>query len=264
MMRTPFTHWIAGFLLFLSQASFAGQSCEDADISPQKIMSGFELAHQLNTYLNQSQANIALLARAGQDLSKYNLRYSHLGIAQKNAQGRWIVMHELNQCGTADSALFNEGLANFFMDDPFKYEVLILIPTPETQEKIRAKLNSPIAKKLHYARYNMMAFPFSTQFQNSNQWVLEVLASALSSDIKIENRQQAQAWLQLKQFQADTIHLSTTTRLGARLFKANISFEDHPFGRRMAGKIDTVTVESVVRFLQKNEPQLKQKVLSQP
>jgi hypothetical protein len=39
------------------------------------------------------------------------------------------------------------------------------------------------------------------------------------------------------------------TRLGARMTRANIAFDDQPFDRRMAGHIDTVTVESVVRFV---------------
>ena len=36
--------------------------------------------------------------------------------------------------------------------------------------------------------------------------------------------------------------------------RANIAFDDHPFDRRMAGQIDTVTVESVYRFIAHREP----------
>lgn len=252
------------FLLTNSLQSEAGQSCEDAQITPQKLMQGFELAHKLKVQLDNSNAKVAIIARAGQDLSQYQLRYSHLGIARKDATGRWLVMHELNQCGTATSNLFDEGLANFFMDDPFRYEALVLIPNASLQEKILQNLNSSIAKNLHEPKYNMLAFAFSTQYQNSNQWALEVLASAMSNDKIITQRNEAQAWLKLMAFQASTIELSTMTRLGARLFKANISFDDHPFNRRMAGKIDTVTVESVARFMQKNDAQLTQIAINLP
>ena len=34
------------------------------------------------------------------------------------------------------------------------------------------------------------------------------------------------------------------------MFRANVSFDDHPFDRRMSGLIDTVTVESIVRFME--------------
>ena len=43
------------------------------------------------------------------------------------------------------------------------------------------------------------------------------------------------------------------TRLGARMFRANVSFDDQPFERRMAGKIDTVTVDSVLRFMHRRD-----------
>ncbi|WP_229458757.1 DUF2145 domain-containing protein [Massilia glaciei] len=42
------------------------------------------------------------------------------------------------------------------------------------------------------------------------------------------------------------------------MFRANIAFDDHPFGRRMAGQIDTVTVESIVRFIRARDPDMKQ------
>ena len=40
----------------------------------------------------------ALLARAGQDLSAYGLRYSHLGWAYKTAEGPWRVAHTAVRC----------------------------------------------------------------------------------------------------------------------------------------------------------------------
>jgi hypothetical protein len=42
------------------------------------------------------------------------------------------------------------------------------------------------------------------------------------------------------------------TRLGARVSSAHISFDDHPFGRRMAGQIDTVTVDSVFSWMERS------------
>jgi hypothetical protein len=240
-----------------SSNSNAGRSCEEKPADPNRIMQGFELAEKLKQTLDSSSADVAIVARVGQDLSQYHVYYSHLGIVRRGADGSWIVMHELNQCGTADSGLFDEGLANFFMDDPFRYEAMILLPSEAIQKRLRTVLTSPLAKRLHEPKYNMMAFAFSTQYQNSNQWALEVLASALSTDLPIENRTQAQAWLRMMSYQADTIELSTLTRLGARMFRANVSFDDHPFGRRMAGQIDTVTVDSIARFLRKRDPQLQ-------
>lgn len=262
MLRLLFTVCVCGIIW--TQTALAGQTCEDKAADPQKVMQGFELAQRVKQQLDDSKAELAIIARAGQDLSKYHLRYSHLGIVRKDEDGRWIVMHELNQCGTANSDLYNEGLANFFMDDPFRFESLLLIPSSEIQEKLIKMLRSTMPKQLHEVRYNMVAYPFSTRYQNSNQWALEILASALAKDIDIRQREQAQAWLQFAGYQASTIEVSMLSRLGGRMFRANIAFDDHPMGRRMAGQIDTVTVESIDQFLQRRDPQLRRITVMYP
>jgi hypothetical protein len=106
---------------------------------------------------------------------------------------------------------------------------------------------------LHDAHYNMLAFPYATTYQNSNQWLLETYAAS-ASDLPIDGRAQAQAWLKLAGYQPITIDIPAVTRLGARMFRANVSFDDQPFERRMADRIDTVTVESVLRFVHQRDP----------
>ncbi len=65
----------------------------------------------------------------------------------------------------------------------------------------------------------------------------------------IGDRAVAQDWLRLSGYRPTTLEISSMTRLGARLFEANVAFDDHPFDRRMAGQIDVVTVESIVDFM---------------
>lgn len=243
-------------------AAHAGRSCNETDPEPETVMKALELANKTRQQLDSSSAQVALIARVGQDLSKYGLRYSHIGyVWRDHPKGRWLVVHELNQCGTAQSALFNEGLGNFFMDDMFAYETMILIPQTSTQEKLAQLLASHTPLDLHEDRYNMVSYAYSTLYQNSNQWLLEVLAAAYSGE-RIGNREQAQAWLKLAGYAPITIDVPALTRLGGRMFSANIAFDDHPFERRMAGQIDTVTVDSVARFLERREPGLRKIVLS--
>ena len=249
-------------MLIQTSLSFAGRSCDEEAIDPKKIMQGLELAQLSKLRLDASQVEVAIIARVGQDLSKYHLRYSHLGLVRRVANGRWQVLHELNQCGTAESNLFEEGLGNFFMDNPFAFETMILIPSRELQKKLLVSIDSGQAKQMHQHHYNMLAYAYSTRYQNSNQWALEVLAAALTNDIKISQREQAQAWLKLASYQPETLHIPALTRLGARMFKANVSFDDHPMDRRMSGLIDTVTVESIARFMQSRDPTLETIVLS--
>lgn len=258
--------WCLSFvgLALHASAAMAGRSCEEKPADPNRVMQGFELAQRVKNELDRSGAELAVIARAGQDLSKYHLQYSHLGIIRKMEDGRWMVMHELNHCGTAKSDLFNEGLANFFMDDPYRYEALLMIPNAEIQTQIRRAINSPTAKALHETRYNMVAHPFSTKYQNSNQWALETIAAALAKDVQIQNREQAQSWLKFANYRASTLEISMFTRLGGRMFRANIAFDDQPFDRRMAGHIDTVTVDSIDRFLGARDPSLQRVVVKYP
>ena len=144
--------------------AFAGRPCEENNYNPKKVMQALEFAHKAQIRLDETQANVAIIARVGQELSKYNLRYSHLGLIEHMPDGTWSVMHELNQCGTANSELFREGLGNFFMDDMFAFETLILIPSPELQQRIQQVMADGRAKNLHAARYNMLSYAYSTMY----------------------------------------------------------------------------------------------------
>jgi hypothetical protein len=231
----------------------AGTACEPAPLDAASFQKAMTLAERTYAALDKSGAQVALIARVGQDLSKYGLRYSHMAYAWRDhPKGRWLVVHELNGCGSNQSALFDEGLGNFFLDNMFAYETRILVPGEAAQARIGAMLSSNTPLRLHDARYNMLAFPYALDYQNSNQWLLETYAAAMS-DLPVAGRAQAQAWLKLAGYQPITIDIPAATRLGARMFRANVAFDDQPFGRRMAGKIDTVTVDSVIRFVHQRD-----------
>lgn len=249
--------------LALAGAAHAGRSCEEKPLQADTVVKAMTLAQKTYEALDASGAQVAFVARAGQDLSKYNLLYSHMALVWRDhPQGRWLVVHELNQCGTALSALFNEGLGNFFMDDMYRFQTLVVVPGPEVQANLARLLATNTPKRLHADQYNMLAYVFSTRYQNSNQWVLETYAAASAAPGTIETRAEAQNWLKQAHFNPITLQIPATTRLGARMFRANIAFDDHPFERRMAGQIDTTTVDSVVRFIKQNDPSTKEMVIS--
>lgn len=245
-------------LVLPMQLALAGSACLPSKTDAATFASAMTLAENTRAALDASGAEVALVARIGQDLSKYGQRYSHMAWAVRDKPGRrWLVIHELNACGSARSSLFDQGLANFFLDDMFIYESRILVPGPASQARIAAMLASSTPQRLHSASYNMLAYAYSTAYQNSNQWVLETYAAA-SSEFRVEQRGQAQAWLKLANYRPITVQVPAGARLGARLFSANIAFDDHPFHRRMAGQIDTVTVESVLRFVRERDVQARE------
>jgi hypothetical protein len=239
----------AALLLAAATAAHAGRPCEEKQPTARQIEQGLTLAQATARQLDASGAQVVLLARAGQDLSKYGLQWSHLGFVYKDpAAGAWRVLHKLNHCGTDHAALYRQGLGEFFLDNPKRYDAAFVVLRPELQQALLPVLadNRRVAR-FNERRYSMVAYPFATTYQQSNQWVLETLAGAAAPGIN--NRHDAQAWLQRMSYQPTDLHLSTLTRLGGRLTQANIAFDDHPSARRFTSHIDTVTVDSMFAWL---------------
>lgn len=235
--------------LVVATAAHAGRPCEEKQPTVRQIEQGLNLAQATARQLDASGAQVVILARAGQDLSKYGLQWSHLGFVYKDPQaGVWRVAHKLNQCGTDHAALYRQGLGEFFLDRPHRYDAAFVVLKPELQQALLQVLpqNAFIAR-FNERRYSMVAYAFGTTYQQSNQWVLETLAGAAAPGIN--NRRDAQAWLKAQGYQPTDLHLSTMTRLGGRLTKANIAFDDHPSARRFSSHIDTVTVDSMFAWL---------------
>ncbi|MCF8197906.1 MAG: DUF2145 domain-containing protein [Sulfuritalea sp.] len=243
-----------------SSPALAGQTCETNRPSLESMKRDLALAasvaEQLDELAQRRGAEVLLIARAGQDLKQYGLRYSHLGIAYRDqsalkGRGAWRVVHKLNQCGSDRSTLYRQGLAEFFGDGLYLHEAGIVVLKTSFAARLTEQLkDDSLLKALHEPRYNMLAYPWSGPYQQSNQWAIETLA--LLIDPAVGSRVAAREWLRRHDYRPSTLYISSLTRLGARLSSAHISFDDHPFGRRMAGKIDTVTVDSVFSWMQRS------------
>ncbi len=234
--------------LLMAGAAHAGRSCEASKPTVHSITQGLALAESTLNALNNSGAQVVVLARAGQDLGKYGLRYSHLGFAYKTPEGAWRVLHKLNQCGTSHAAMYRQGLGEFFLDDLWRYEAAWVVSTPKVQAKLLALLRDDRrALAQHHRPYNLVSYAWGLRYQQSNQWAIETLAMAMEPGIT--NRDAAQAWLKFKGYQPTTLKLGPLTRLGARVSAANVAFDDHPSAKRFSDLIETVTVDSVFAWM---------------
>jgi hypothetical protein len=232
-------------------AAHAGRTCENVPPSADAIQRAMALAEHTAQQLDRSGVQVVVLARAGQNLSEYHLRYSHFGFAYRDADGRWRVVHKLNQCGTAKAAVYRQGLGEFFLDDLYQYEAAVVTPTTGAQAKLLPMLkdNARLAQ-LNTPAYSMVAYPWSETYQQSNQWALETFA--MTQEPAAQTRARAQAWLQLQGYQPTTLRISALKRLGGRMTAANIAFDDHPNAKRFADRIETVTVDSVFKWLNRS------------
>ena len=248
----------AGAALLAAPAAQAGRSCESRKpIAPQVIERGMKLAEQTSAALDAENAKsgtrVVALGRAGQDLGKYQLRYSHFGWAYKTPEGPWRVAHKLNECGTAVGHLYRQGLGEFFLDDLWRYEAVYAVPAPEVQQRLLAVLQDKgRTKMLQHAPYSMVSYAWGQKYQQSNQWALETLALAMEP-ATVRSRPQAQAWLQFKGYEPTTLKLGPLTRMGGRVTAANIAFDDHPGEKRFSDRIETITVDSVLAWMQRTQ-----------
>lgn len=238
--------------LLLATLAHAGRSCEAKPPGVQSLTRGLALAERTQAALDASGASVVVLARAGQDLGKYQLRYSHLGFAYKQPDGAgghvWRVLHKLNDCGSAVAAVYRQGLGDFFLDDLWRFEAAWAVPTPDVQSRLLAVLQDTArATALHQRPYSLVSYAWGQTYQQSNQWAIETLAMAVEPGIN--TRQKAQAWLQFKGYTPTTLRLGPLTRLGGRVGSANIAFDDHPNDKRFSDRIETVTVDSVFDWM---------------
>ncbi len=248
---------VTGWVTAAATGAHAGQTCEVRPAQTHDVVRGMTLAANTAARLDASGAQVVVLARAGQDLSKYGVRWSHLGFAYRDgAQGSeggkgpavWRVVHKLNQCNTASAALYRQGLGEFFLDQPHRYEAAFAQLTPEVQSRLLPLLrDNARIDDWHEPHYSMVAYVWATRYQQSNQWALETLAGAMDSGAT--SRQRAQAWLQLRGYEPTSLRIDPLTRLGGRMTRANIEFDDHPNAKRFSDRIETVTVDSVFAWL---------------
>jgi hypothetical protein len=281
---------VAATLAAAAVVATAGTPCHETAPTAQGMQRALALADDVQRRLDATGADVVVLARAGQDLRPYGLTYSHLGFAYRDtepvapapaprsgdavqvlaamgdpdAQAAiaaqapvvpatrtvWRIAHKLNQCGTAEAGVFRQGLGQFFMDTPFEYRAAYVVPDPEVQAALLLTLRDD--RRLvqwHTPAYSVVAYPWATTYQQSNQWALETLAGSL--DPAASTRARAQDWLRLHDYQPTVLHIDAFTRLGARLTKANVAFDDHPNSQRFSDHIATVTVESMFDWMQR-------------
>ncbi len=231
--------------------AFAGTNCEQKPLERNLFSETSTHAMKLLNFLNKYNPDAAIIARIGSDSSKYGVKYTHAAFVIKE-NNSWNVIHLLNDCGTNTSHIYNQGLLNFYLDDLYKMDVQIILPIDSLQKRIK---NGLIAKRflsLHCQKYSMLSYPGSTQYQNSNQWILESLACAISGE-KICSRESSQSLLARSKYEPFKIKLGAIENMFVSVFKANINFSGYPANERADGLYSVVTVSSILDYLTKHK-----------
>lgn len=250
----PFKSIALSFMIIIvSFNTQAGTACGKQEVPPQMYIKASQTALEANRRLNKLNPKVALIARVGTDLRRYGLHYSHIAFVVKDypgKPGKWTVIHLLNECNTNHSSIYLQGLMNFFLDDLYTYDYQITLPNEVIQEKLYQELQRKTLNRLHDRNYNMIAYPYSSRYQNSNQWVLEVIASVLNTKSPV-TRISAQKYLLKTGYKPSVIRIDPLSKIGSALFNAHVRFDDHPLEEQSRGLYSTVSVISVTDYLKR-------------
>lgn len=218
------------------------------------------LAALIRQTLQQSGQQVALIARAGLDLSRFGVRYSHAGISlQANPNSAWSVRQLYYACDESRPRLFDQGLAGFLQgsDNPSQgFISVLLLPEPQAATLARAALDRPQALALLAGDYSANAYAFSTRFQNCNQWVMELMASAWGGFAADRpTRAQAQQWLAAQAYAPEPINVGSHALMLAAHFTPLIHVADHPLADIQALKLHVSMPASIEAFARQQAPQ---------
>ena len=209
--------------------------------------------------LERSGSRVALVARAGTDLSRFGLLYSHAGIAlQGNPASPWAVRQLYYACDEARPRLFDQGMAGFALgaETPASGHMsLVFLPEADGALLEKAALDKPLALSLLAGQYSANAYAFSTRYQNCNQWVAELLASAWGRQGGLAApREQAQAWLRTQGYVAGPVKVPGHAMMFAGQFVPLLHMNDHPVEDIHALALQVSVPESIEAFVHARTP----------
>ncbi len=200
--------------------------------------------------LEASGARVALLARSGIDLDRFAVRYSHAGISLRDsANARWSVRQLYYDCDERRPRVFDQGVAGFVagLDDPSTgFVSAVLVPAEAAEAVERTALDNARALQLLGGTYSANAYPFSTRYQNCNQWVAELMA--LAADATVGSRADAQAWLHERGY-TPTVFAPFRPLLWIAPLVPWLHDDDHPADDLAAGRYRVSMPESVDAFV---------------
>jgi hypothetical protein len=216
--------------------------------------------------LDAADRPLALVARSGMDLRRLQVRYSHEGVALRDATAPWTVRELYYACDERRPRVYDEGLAGFVMgtDDPRTGWVSIVLPPPAPADALaRTAADKRHALGLLGPAYSANAYPFSTRFENCNQWVMELIADAWDTDDDAPPaddappdaaRARAQRWLRAQGYLPTVFTVSARPMTWFADLVPWMSNADHPPDEIARGRYSVSMPSSIETFVHATAP----------
>ena len=217
-------------------------------------------ADQVAAFANRVQldlaargANVAIVARMGRDPGTMpeGVKYTHIGFwvysqltKADGTMAKGYQVYNLYQDARVStrSSLVQDSPAEFFAA-VYRLDAGIIIPDKRLQKKLLEVIASPTYAALHNPKYRVLANPETTQFQNSNEFALDVLmASIYGTGDKTRIKANIAAY-----FKATPIRVSGFKRFFAPLASGALATTDQ------GATIKTTTFGSIAQFMKENK-----------
>ena len=205
--------------------------------------------------LERSGATAAVVSRAGLDLARFGLRYSHAGLALKsNPNSPWSVRQLYYACDEARPRIFDQGMAGFVLgaEQPTEGHLsIVLLPEEQGAALQAAALDDKTPLGLLAGDYSANAYAYSTRYQNCNQWLVEMIASAWGA--ATAKREEAQRWLNERGYEAEPVNVGRPLILAAH-FVPMVHVLDHPDDDLRAATMRVSMPSSIEHFVRRQSP----------
>lgn len=247
----------------LGAGVISGRFCDEQgiyDASHQDRLLRF--AAVVRDTLQASDASVALVSRSGLDLKRLGITLTHMGISLKEGAGSaWSVRQLYYACDESRPRLFDQGMAGFLFNtgpDETGHASVLLLPPDAALKLSRAALDPTRALALIANHYSANAYPFSTRYQNCNQWVIEMLATAWSEPgIGVEPRLHGQRWLADNGYHPQPVEVGSHLVKLAALMSPMIHLDDHPESVRGGLLFQVSLPASIESFVREQHPQTR-------
>ncbi len=255
----------AALLLAASAAAQAGLPafCQQTiDIGAAEQDRVLRFAGAVKAELERAETGVALIARAGLDLSRFGQLYSHAGIALRdNPGGAWAVRQLYYACDESRPRLFDQGVAGFALgaEAPARGHISLVFPSIEDSAALEAAaLDKRLALSLLGGEYSANAYAYGTRYQNCNGWVAELLASAWGrldqGGSAGQAREDAQAWLRTQGYTAGPVRIPSHWMMFAGQFVPLVHMNDHPTDDLHALALHVSVPASIEAFVHRRAP----------
>ena len=271
--------WLVGLYLavaapfsWASLSAFCTDTTEPGAAVQDRLI---QVAAVVKAELAASGHRAAIVARSGLALKRLGQRYSHAGVSlQASPNAPWSVRQLYFACDEQRPRIFDQGLPGFVLgvhDAEVGFVSALLLPPEPEAALTQAALDDALALQLLGSTYSANAHAFALTFQNCNQWLAELLATAWGgqqmaapdgrradtpdgSPDTLRARAQAQTWLRQQGYQATVLDISW----GPLLWLANLSpwlhTRDHPAADLAAARLRVSMPEGLERFVRQQHP----------